>query len=363
MSKKKKENKKIRNRYGGITLKELIDKGELPQYYHLSDGNTIGGLTMPEEKSNFWKRDRKSYLIKRSPELTVKGILVKQSYERKRYTESGVRKPESIKLKKGDYIYVAEKNYGIYAKGEVTDVYALEEFFTTDDIVDFFYDRNDPVYCFELIKKLKKVKEKNSSAKLYYHEYFVKQALLDNVIPLEGELHKLKIIPKGFIRIKDQELIKHINNPNSQINFKISSAIPGALRQHLYSFFNQKRNISTWIDIDHFVPKSIGGPGNIIENLVPVGFSLNRYKSNSIPKGLFEVSLNYPKLKPYVKKEYLSDKGAMFLKTTKSKQDAKKIISVVNSWEGSSGLDKLKTFYINILKYHHPEYYDLIKEM
>ena len=38
-------------------------------------------------------------------------------------------------------------------------------------------------------------------------------------------------------------------------------------------------------------PKHFGGPGNIIENLVPVGFSLNRYKSDSIPRSFLQVAL------------------------------------------------------------------------
>lgn len=368
MSKKKKENKKIRNRNGTITLKELIDNGELPQYYHLSDGNTIGGLTMPEEKSNYWKMENqtpnKSYLIKRSPKLTKKGVLVKQNYTRKGYSESGVRRPTSVKLVQGDTIYVAETDYGIYAKGKVIEVMdEPREFLNTEDIVTFFSERDDPIYCFELIKKLKIAKDKNPLAKLYYHEYFISQILLDNVIPLEGELVALKKIQNAFSEIKNQDLVTNLENPNLQINIKISKTIPGALRQRLYSFFNQKHNISAWIDIDHFVPKSIGGPGNIIENLVPVGFSLNRYKSNSVPKGVFEVSCNYAELKPYVKKEYISKKQSMFLRTNQSKEDAKKIISIVNSWEGSDGLDKLKIFYGNILKYHHPEYFKMIKDL
>jgi hypothetical protein len=49
MSLKKKPNKGIRNRYGSITLKELIDKGEVEPFYHLRDGKYIGGLTIPAE--------------------------------------------------------------------------------------------------------------------------------------------------------------------------------------------------------------------------------------------------------------------------------------------------------------------------
>ena len=47
MSKKKKQNKRIRNSYGTITLKELIDRGEYPPFFHLGDVKYIGGLTIP----------------------------------------------------------------------------------------------------------------------------------------------------------------------------------------------------------------------------------------------------------------------------------------------------------------------------
>lgn len=49
MSKKKKQNRKIRDSYGTITLKELIDGGVYPPFYHLGDGNYIGGLTVPSK--------------------------------------------------------------------------------------------------------------------------------------------------------------------------------------------------------------------------------------------------------------------------------------------------------------------------
>ena len=125
------------------------------------------------------KQKTKSFLIKRSPKLTKKGVLVKQNYTRKGYSESGVRKPSSINLAEGDFIYVSETDYGIYAKGEVIEVWEKpQEFLNTEDIVTFFYERNDSVYCFELIKKLKVAKEKNPSAKHYYHEYFINQILL-----------------------------------------------------------------------------------------------------------------------------------------------------------------------------------------
>ena len=56
-SKKRKiETQKIRDSHPTITLKDLIEKGKLPKNYHLSDGNYIGGLTVPKTPSDWWSR-------------------------------------------------------------------------------------------------------------------------------------------------------------------------------------------------------------------------------------------------------------------------------------------------------------------
>jgi hypothetical protein len=40
----KKLNKTIREQYNGVSLKELIDRKELPENHHLLDGKIIGGI-------------------------------------------------------------------------------------------------------------------------------------------------------------------------------------------------------------------------------------------------------------------------------------------------------------------------------
>ena len=58
---------------------------------------------------------------------------------------------------------------------------------------------------------------------------------------------------------------------------KLTKHIPTKVREEIYHKY--KININEHpVDIDHFVPLSIGGPGNIIENLIPVGPSINRRK-------------------------------------------------------------------------------------
>jgi CRISPR/Cas system Type II protein with McrA/HNH and RuvC-like nuclease domain len=58
---------------------------------------------------------------------------------------------------------------------------------------------------------------------------------------------------------------------------------------------NSKEHI---IDIDHFVPRSIGGPGNIIENLIPISASINRKKSNHVPSKLLDLAKQFGEKKP-----------------------------------------------------------------
>ena len=126
----------------------------------------------------------------------------------------------------------------------------------------------------------------------------------------------------------------------------------------LYSLFNKNLQVSHWIDIDHFVPKSAGGPGNIIENLVPVGLSLNRYKGNSIPTGLFKVASEMNDLKKYCKK-YFFKKEQGFLKQTKY-PEAFKNACKINEKVKSFHIDDAKEFYKKVMSNHHPEYVRII---
>ena len=65
--------------------------------------------------------NKKSYLLKRSPDFTKNGVIVKRNEEYKLYTESRINgTPLSQKLCVEDELFVAESDYGIYARGIVT---------------------------------------------------------------------------------------------------------------------------------------------------------------------------------------------------------------------------------------------------
>lgn len=293
---------------------------------------------------------KKYFLIKRSPDLTTRGIIVKKNTKNKGYSESRINgTPSSCRLVRGDIIYIHETGYGIYGKGIVEKVMKPEMFNNSDEILDFFINKKESVYCYDLLIKLRSAKSKNPASTLCFHQYFVDLQILEKIAPLEGPLSDLKG-RQGFSEIKDLSLIQHIENPNIDENLKLNKSIPNALKQRLYSLFNQKYKVSTFIDIDHFVPKSLDGPGNIVENLVPVGFSLNRYKGNSVPLGLFLMAKNYPDLKRFTKG--INEKK-MFLSSNSDKDKARKIVEIVNKWDD---LKKIRMFYKSVMNYHHPNY-------
>ncbi len=189
-----------------------------------------------------------------------------------------------------------------------------------------------------------------------YQEYSINQTLLPKTVPLIGELENLKH-RQGGMTILDNETVKHIENPSFQHLNKLELEIPMNLRLDIYSLFNTNLKISHIIDIDHFVPKSLLGPGNIFENLVPIGLSLNRYKSNSIPSGFFQVANSYESLKSFVKVKYKDKLG--FIRGDKNAMaQAMKINEEILEWP----INEAKEFYKKVLEKHHPEYVEIIDE-
>ena len=201
---------------------------------------------------------------------------------------------------------------------------------------------------------------------------------------LEGRKFNFKIrnniIPEKIE--KTDEFTEKIGNRNKSTTFKLkinqaipsdfhqkckqfieenelSSKIPSRLRMDLYSLFNTKLKLSHVIDIDHFVPKSCGGPGNIIENLLPIGFSLNRYKSNSVPAGLFEVAKKYKKLKKYCRNNYSEKNKSGFIRNdTNAFENALKI----NQYIADLHISEAKLFYKSVMQKHYPEYVKIINK-
>ena len=309
----------------------------------------------------------KSYLIKRNSDFSEKKYIKKRNDKNKWYSEKKIvttrAVPDSDKLEIGDMIYVAEKGYGIWSKGELKQKSEVIELKSTYEIVNYIKStkRKDDSRWLQLIKEFEEKKaEKNVVLK--FQEYQINQKLLYNVIPLTGKLSRLSKPgnARSIIPLYDEE-VNFLSDPVIKSVNELKPKIPPRLKLELYNLFNTNLAISHWVDIDHFVPMSSGGPGNIIENLVPVGFSLNRYKSDSIPTGLFKIASEIPSLKKFCKKVFLErHPGYLRKKNYPSAFDnAQKINDLIKKLK----IEEAKEIYIRILKEHHPEYVEIISKL
>lgn len=335
---------------------------------HLKDGNFIGGLIMPKKPS--------TYLIKRS---NVFRELRKGNSRNKGYFEIIItdqsRSPASSAINKGDFIYIAETSGGIYAKGKVIASSTVEEFSSVSEVLELSKKFNDDSYWLLKIRKFDKKLLKNPKVKLKIHEYFVDQKLLDKTIPYNGPLQRFDAsintgLRSVFFKLSGEEIRYLSDKKNIEYNLKsihkLEKDIPGDLRLRIHSFFNQKSSIGHLVDIDHFVPKSAGGPGNIIENLVPVGFSLNRYKSDLVPRSFFEIAVSKEYFS-YFSKHYNQIKNILDLnKQFISKKDMGGLLDLsriineeVYSW---SDMSQIRKFYLEVSQSFNPKFAELIKD-
>lgn len=317
----------------------------------------------------------KTYLIKRSNSFRD---LKKNNSKRKGYFEITIRNtklfPPSIKLRQNDIIYVAETSGGIFAKGIVTETSSVKEFNTVEEVLSFSKSFNDDSYWISKIRDFSNKLTIDPNYKLRFHEYFIDQKLLKRTLPYNGPLEEYDAsINRGLagiffeLRVEDVDYLS--KNPDynlKQIN-TLKPEIPGDLRLKIYSYFNQNFSIGHLIDVDHFVPKSAGGPGNIIENLVPIGFSLNRYKSDSIPRSFFEIAIT-EKYKGYftifekeILKILIDDQKFISKKDfPNSIELAREMNYEISKWDD---MCEIKNFYYEVNKKFNPEYAALIYEV
>ena len=183
--------------------------------------------------------------------------------------ETSIKKwPNGIKVKPKDIIYVAQNGYAIFGKGIVKTVLKYE-FNSLEDFIFHALHKScvkDDSYW---LSKIKEYSKNLPTPKIKLLEYeLVDTECFDYIIPLEKKYLKQS---SWYYLNEDTKFIV------SKVQSTLTLHIPSKIRVSVYHKFKiiSKNHI---IDIDHFVPKSIGGPGNIIENLIPISASINRNK-------------------------------------------------------------------------------------
>ena len=158
----------------------------------------------------------------------------------------------------------------------------------------------------------------------------------DYTIPLEDRFLK----QSSWYYLEDSFII-HTPKNIDQITLHIPTKIR-ALVYHMYKIVSTDHII----DIDHFVPRSICGPGNIIENLIPISASINRRKSNHIPCKLLDLAPEFgfqrPKDLVVSHDKFYSDRDSLSL--------GKKIVEKINK----QPIADLRSTYRTIRDFHFP---------
>lgn len=262
--------------------------------------------------------------------------------------------------KRGDIVYINLSGYGVVARGEIIDRTA-NTFFSIEEVLDFVRSKKakDKSRLFWGGIILDKCKTISKTKPLHVLEILSRYDLLPHLIRLDPKKFK----NRWSYRTLDGPLEDKENYQEENFN----PLIPNHLKRDIQIISNQFSKDFVF-DVDHFVPKSCGGPGNIIENLIPLNSSVNRGKSDSIPAGLFEEARKYPAIINHpdvlkIKSDYLSAERKYsiteFFENAKARDLAKIIIRIINAKDFN--IDEAKSFYKHVRDFHFPKFSDILE--
>jgi hypothetical protein len=288
------------------------------------------------------------HLIKRNQELNG-NVGKKQKEGLHWYIQTSLgKKPVGSKSKVDDLLYIYEVGYGVWAQGSIKVVEEVVELNSIKDAIEFSLNEtkyhNKSYWGQEILTKLGDKLEDNF--KYFVLQIQVEQKFLDNVISLDPSKPELK----------SQNSWITLDNPidfYSYTSEQLSPIISPKLRTQIQLKFNSVSKDFVY-DIDHFVPQSVGGPGSIEENLIPLSFSVNRWKSNRIPSGLFYFATYFEEVKS-INSKFLNKSMCshdIFYSDNDAIKDAKLIISIINSLD----LMRIRSFYKSVRSFHFPNY-------
>lgn len=279
------------------------------------------------------------YLIKRSSKI-IDGAEFSYELNNGWYAEVNVRgKPKfSDALKNDDLIYVAESGYAIFGFGKV-DERISETFDSLNAFTSYVLSKAKTQHERYWFGKLKHVYEKyDGKSKIGILEFKLKESETYDIPYILGEDYKKRNI--SWYKLEDDFSIQKVPLLNTQLH----PYIPTSLRKALFHKYKLLSS-SHLIDIDHHVPKSLNGPGNIEENLVPLSVFQNRAKSNSVPSRLF---FHAERFNIEISKD-TSIKPENYLTSSKHLSVAKLIIEEINK-----DFDLAKQIYLDIKLFHFP---------
>lgn len=246
------------------------------------------------------------------------------------------RKPSGSTCKVDEEIFIAQNGYAVFAKGVISekkekicnnlgDLVRFSQIESSVDDSDFW------------ISKFKEYSKKKEPFLVHVFEYRISNTeLFETCIPLQ----KRFLNQSAWYRLEDEFILEF-----PEKNQILTKHIPTKMREEIYHLFkiNRKEFI---VDIDHFIPSSLGGPGNIIENLIPLSASINRRKGDRVPSKLFDLGKKFNVQVPLG----LAINHDLFYGSVNEKSLAKKIIEKINQ----QSIEEIKFDYKSIRDFHFP---------
>jgi len=258
-----------------------------------------------------------------------------------------------IRVKEGDTVYLMEKGYGIYDKSHITSVSKVLKINTPQEF-RAIRDQYDP-YLSNPYWRMLQQRFKNINRGQFLGLCFVE-------IEIDQGDNRFKVNFKNgtrcsWITLKGQSdidsWIDFDSTPEETAYEDIGSysEIPPRTRYKVSRIW--RINSMDQKDFDHFIPKSVGAPGFLEENIIPTALTVNRGKSNCIPKELVEITYEYKKQGKFrsldITRDDINNWDPFISRSEKFKPQqskARQIVSEVAKWQEK---DQRK-FYKDILK-------------
>ncbi len=245
--------------------------------------------------------------------------------------------PSGSKVSINDTVYVAQSGYAIFGKGIVLDVKNIVVVSTLEKFVKYALNNSNIKDDSFWLMKIKQYSKLDVFQAIHILEYKLGEVeQFERCYPLEERFLK----SSAWYYLEDDFSLSEL-----KVNTHLTLHIPTKVRETVYHQFkiNSKVHI---VDIDHVVPQSLGGPGNIIENLVPISPSINRRKSNSVPSKLYDLGNKFNIKVP----SYIELKHNLFYSSSNELKLAKQIIEKINS----QNIEYIKHDYQLVRSYHFP---------
>lgn len=205
-------------------------------------------------------------------------------------------------VRPGDLLWVAQSGYGVVGTARITHLSPPVSVSSLDDIEALRREHRGfaPTYWDDLRDRLPGARAKGGVLKLVFVHYeqgvtftpgeqfrlVRKRGAQNSWIVFRDDQAKAAAFAKRGISVS-ATLLEEEAGDYGAIPDKIRWAVIQVWKTHCVG---QRQHPDEPCEFDHFVPKALGGPGILLENVIPLPRHLNRAKSHRVPASLAAIA-------------------------------------------------------------------------